>query len=260
MSANEDFILDIVARYLGERMGAQMSVLNDIPWKERQQLMDDGEVDVAWICGYPYVLRADKPEANIELLAAPVVRGERYRNEPVYFSDVVVRQASQFRTFADLRGASWVYNEPLSHSGYNVVRYHLASLGLSWDFFGRMVESGYHLSSLQKVLRGEADASAIDSIVLELEAIRNPGLMAQLRIVESLGPSPIPPFVASKTLSPELRMILADLLTHMSEEDSGRAALSRAHMLRVSHVEDKDYDSIRRMYREGMGLINRQPK
>lgn len=255
MSANEDFMFDAVAQYLGHRTRERISVLDQIPWKERERMMDEGEVDVAWICGYPYVLRADNPGARIELLAAPVVQGERYKNKPVYFSDVIVHRDSQFLSFADLKGSSWVYNEPFSHSGYNVVQYHLASLGLSWKFFGKVVESGAHLTSLGMVLRREVDASAIDSIVLEIEARRNPELMAELRIVESLGPSPIPPFVVSKRLPPEMREMLGQLLTGMSEDPSGRVALAEAHMSRLACVRDADYGSIRYMHRVGMKAL-----
>jgi phosphonate transport system substrate-binding protein len=91
--------------------------------------------------------------------------GACYKDRPVYFSDVVVRRDSKFHTFADLRGASWAYNEPGSHSGYNVVGYHLATLGEGSGYFGQVVESGAHQVSLQMILDGRIDASAIDSLV-----------------------------------------------------------------------------------------------
>jgi ABC-type phosphate/phosphonate transport system substrate-binding protein len=31
-------------------------------------------------------------------------------------------QDSPYRTFADLQGCRWAYNEPNSHSGYNITR------------------------------------------------------------------------------------------------------------------------------------------
>jgi len=67
-------------------------------------------------------MRLDPPP--VELLAAPVLEGERYRDQPIYFSDVIVARRNPARSFADLRGASWSYNDPDSHSGYGVVLYH----------------------------------------------------------------------------------------------------------------------------------------
>jgi phosphonate transport system substrate-binding protein len=155
MSENENFIFEAIAQYIGKQIGVPVQVIDRISWKEREGLLDSGKIDVAWICGLPYVLRADRSDPEIELLAAPVMSGERYLNRPIYFSDVVVHQDSQFRQFADLKGASWAYNEPFSHSGYNVVRYHLAAIGQTGKYFGRVVESGSHLRSLQMILKHE---------------------------------------------------------------------------------------------------------
>ncbi|MEJ2750807.1 MAG: PhnD/SsuA/transferrin family substrate-binding protein [Anaerolineae bacterium] len=116
---NADFLIRDLADYVGRRLHIPTQFVNDIPWPERERRLDAGEIDICWICGLPYVLKADRPEAVIELLAAPVMAGARYQDRPVYFSDVVVHRDSPFRRFADLRGASWAYNEPGSQSGYN---------------------------------------------------------------------------------------------------------------------------------------------
>ena len=65
----------------------------------------------------------------MELLAVPVPAGSRYCGQPVYFSDVIVRERVPFEVLTELRGAVWAYNEPRSHSGYNVVRAYLSRLG-----------------------------------------------------------------------------------------------------------------------------------
>ena len=104
----------------------------------------------------------------MELLAVPVPAGPRYHGRPIYFSDVIVRKQSPFQTFADLRGAAWAYNEPRTlHSGYNVVRAYLAELGERDGYFGGVVESGAHQPSIEMIVDGRADCSAIDSTVLE---------------------------------------------------------------------------------------------
>jgi phosphonate transport system substrate-binding protein len=108
MAENADFICRAITQYIAARLGITAEFINDIPWQERERLLDAGRIQVCWICGLPYVWKAADPLAQIELLAAPVMSGERYRERPIYFSDVVVHQGSSFRTFADLRGASWV--------------------------------------------------------------------------------------------------------------------------------------------------------
>jgi len=92
-----------------------------------------------------------------------VLDGDRYGGRPIYFSDVIVHRDSAFRSFADLRGRSWAYNEPLSHSGYGITRYHLLRMGETGGYFGEVIEAGFHEESIRMVARGEVHASAIDS-------------------------------------------------------------------------------------------------
>jgi phosphonate transport system substrate-binding protein len=250
MAENADFVVAGIVRYLDDRLGAGAKLVADRPWQERQEMLDAGRVHAAWICGLPYVQRADQPDSRIELLAAPVMRGERYQDRPIYFSDVVVRRDSEFRSFADVRGGSWAYNEPGSHSGYNVVRYHLATMGETWDYFDRVVESGAHQTSLRMILEGEIDASAIDSTVLELELEKDPAISSKIRVVETLGPSPIPPWVILRSLPERRRETVRELLIGMDEDDEGRAILAEGPVARFAYVEDSDYDPIRRMARE----------
>src|SRR5262245_48443164 len=168
MAENADFICRQITQYIAERLKIAAEFINDMPWQERERLLDAGQIHVCWICGLPYVWKADQPVSRIELLAAPVMSGERYRNRPIYFSDVVVHRESDFKTIADLRGASWVYNESRSHSGFNLVRYHLASQGETWEYFSQVRASGAHQPSLQRSLHNEDDVSAIDSTVFAL--------------------------------------------------------------------------------------------
>src|SRR5205085_1511645 len=66
-----------------------------------------GQVDLAFICGLPYIELARRDGNLFEPIAAPVLKAKRYGGKPIYFSDVVVRRDGPFRSFADLRGRSW---------------------------------------------------------------------------------------------------------------------------------------------------------
>src|SRR5947209_6221788 len=58
-----------------------------------RDLADD---DLAFVCGLAYVALGD----GLAAVAAPVPSGARYGGRPVYFSDVVVRRDSVFRSFS----------------------------------------------------------------------------------------------------------------------------------------------------------------
>src|SRR5215213_5608047 len=86
-----------VAAYVAERLSIPTAFVNNIAWQAREQMFDADEIQVAWICGAPYVWKADCAAA-IELLAAPVMAAARYQGQPVYYSDIVVHRASRFQT------------------------------------------------------------------------------------------------------------------------------------------------------------------
>jgi phosphonate transport system substrate-binding protein len=248
---NMDFLTRDLAVYISEHLSVRVRAALDVPWQEREALFDASLIDVCWICGLPYVRKASKPNSIVELLAAPVMQGARYLGQPIYYSDVVVRNSSPFQTLDDLRGTTWAYNEPGSHSGYNLVRYILAIRNKTSDFFSQVIQSGAHQISLQMILDGEVDASAIDSTVLELEMLNDPTIRERIRIIDTFGPSPIPPWVISKNISPEWRTALRNLFLTMHHDPAGQAVLAKAHMLRFTAIADADYDPIRTMTRKG---------
>lgn len=249
MSENEAFMLKAVADYAGARLGLPVTV-SDLPaWAEREAAFDRGDIDVVWICGLPYVWKADRQGNDIELLAAPVIAGDRYRDQPIYFSEVLVRADSGYRRFEDLRGGRWGFNEPGSHSGYNIARHRLSGLDAPERFFGQTVMTGSHLASLSAILDGHIDASAIDSIVLELYLRDHPADTARFRSLETLGPSPIPPLVIRRSVPAELRAELRRLLLEMHLEAQGQAALAGGPVRRYAGVSDTDYDPIRQVDR-----------
>lgn len=141
--------------------------------------LTSGEVDLAFVCAPSYLaLRRE-----VRLIAAPVSTDPRASGRPVYFSDVVVRDA------VELRAARWALNDAASLSGYRSV---VEAFGVS--VLERAIVSGSHLASLELVASGAADAAAIDSNVLRLFP------KPSLRVATTLGPFPIQPLVARKAL------------------------------------------------------------
>ncbi len=250
LAANTHAAGRAVTAYIGRRLGVATVFDVDIRWQERERLLDRGQIHLGWICGLLYVVKAARPDPQLALLAAPVMRHPRYRGQPIYHSESLVRHDSPFHSFDDLKGARWVYNEPGSYSGYVVVCNHLVKRGESLDYFGSVLKSGSHLNSLQMVLDGRADFTALDSTVLDYVSMRWPGLARKLRVVETLGPSPIPPWVVSVGLPQDLRRRLDQLLLTMHLDPEGRRALTVGDISQFVGVSDSDYQAIRDVARE----------
>jgi phosphonate transport system substrate-binding protein len=245
LAANTDRTCSAVADYLSDRLQVGAEYVDNISWQERERLLDSGEIHVAWVCGLLYAWKVSQPGCSLQLLAAPVVNDDRYQNSPIYYSDVIVHRKSQIRTFEDLRGRSLAFNESQSYSGFHVVRWYLATLGESNGYFGRLVESGAHSASLQLVLSREVEATAVDSTLLDWELRRDPSLKREIRVVETLGPSPVPPWVISSKLPSKLRRKVNKLLLQMHNDPGGRRSLAFGQLSRFVAAEDQDYDPIR---------------
>jgi phosphonate transport system substrate-binding protein len=231
-----------IARYVGARLGVATELVVGSAYAE----MAAG-ADVGFICSLPYVELKDRHGLDLEPLVAPVLSGPRYGGRPIYYSDIIVHVDSPWQTFADLRGRSWAYNEPLSHSGYGIMRYRLVQLGESRGYFGRVVEAGWHERAIRLVCSGEVDASAIDSQVLAVALRDQPSLAGRLRVIDTLGPSPIQPIVASPSLSAGLKADLRGVLAEMGEDPIAWDWLAHGFVERLVAVTDATYDVIRVM-------------
>ncbi|HSF80378.1 MAG TPA: PhnD/SsuA/transferrin family substrate-binding protein [Anaerolineales bacterium] len=251
---NQDHIPAALAAYLESRLGIQTEFVSALTWQERERLLDAGQIDIGWICGLPYIQMADRPGAQVELLAAPVMRDARYKNQPIYFSDVIVHHESRYRSFEDLRGCRWAYNEPNSHSGYNLTRYMLAQRGETAGFFGPVIPAGSHQAALQMLLAGQIDATAIDSTVLEVELDTIPSIAGQIRIISTWGPSPIPPWVIQKKLPAEIKSAIQKELLRMEVVAEGKEVLASLGLRRFAQVSDRDYDLIRAMFHKALAV------
>jgi ABC-type phosphate/phosphonate transport system substrate-binding protein len=183
----------------------------------------------------------------VEPLAAPVLAGDRYAGRPVYYSDVIVRHDSRIIRLEELRGCSWAYNDPASHSGYTVTLYSLVTMGAGPGFLGPVVEAGYHQRAIRLVAAGAVDAAAIDSQVLAIELRDHFRLADGLRVVGSFGPSTIQPVVAASRLPQELKDQAREVLVTLVDDPSARPMLDHGFIERFVAINDGAYDDIRAM-------------
>jgi phosphonate transport system substrate-binding protein len=222
----EQVSLRIETRASGPRRGSECSTFGD-------------KVDVAFMCAPSFIwLRGLRPPPAELLGVAPVFDDERNAGRPVYFCDVIVRDDAPIRTFSDLRGSAWAYNDKSSLSGYYGLLDKLAASGKDENFFGSVTCSGSHLDSIQAVLQGEADAAAIDSNVLRIRLRETPTLRNALRVIESWGPYPIQPIVVNSNLDPNLKDQLRTAFFATNNNDRARRILQRfglSHFVAADH-------------------------
>src|SRR5215216_2799025 len=126
-----------VYRFLADQIAHQLSRPVQLVVGSSFDQFERGQVDLGVICGLPYVWLADRRPPPVEPLAAPVLAGDRYAGRPIYYSDVIVPHDSPISCLEELRGCTWAYNEPTSHSGHTVTLHALVRMGAQPGFFTR---------------------------------------------------------------------------------------------------------------------------
>lgn len=236
-------VYEAVTEEVGRRLGIETELFIETDYEACAR----DENEVCFVCSLPYAEFERQGIAPAIPIAAPVLMGERYAGRPIYFSDVIVHRDSPFQSFLDLRGHSWAYNEPLSHSGYGITRYHPVEIGETHGFFSEVIEAGFHETSMRLVAAQEVDASAIDSQVLAMAMRDHPSLARSRRIIDSFGPSTIQPVAVSKRVPVKLCAEIQQVLMTMHEDPATRELLALGMVERFAPVDASSYDDIRMM-------------
>lgn len=225
--------------YIGEKIGRAVEFVDRDGYAAVNKLVADGDVDLAFVCGGPYV--AGHREFGMELLAAPQAYGRT-----VYYSYLIVPAASQVTSLAGLRGGSFAFTDPLSNTGKLVPTFLLAERGETPEsFFSTVSYSGSHDKSIRAVAGGLVDGAAVDSLIWEYLSRIEPALTGKTRIIVKSAPYGMPPVVVPKGLDPALKERLRSVLLQAHADERGREILAGMMIDRFVPVSDSDYDSIR---------------
>jgi phosphonate transport system substrate-binding protein len=237
---------EAVSTYLSGVLGVKTHLVQSEYDSLEDPMMLQDRLDIAFICGLPFARRHRVVPNQLQALVAPVMQASRYDNRPIYFSDIIVQAESNLKCFDDLKGKTWCYNDLGSNSGYNLVRQRLIQAGYPSNFFGRVIPSGSHQRSIKLVVDGQADCSAIDSTVLEQELRDLPQLSHHLRVIDSIGPCPMPPVVAAQHLGSALMGTIQSALCQPDKEL--HAAMKRSHIQHYVAVQSQDYEPLAILY------------
>jgi phosphonate transport system substrate-binding protein len=237
-----------ITTYLSRVLGLEIKLNQGECDPLEDPLLLQDQIDLAFICGLPLIRYCQVVSDQLQTLVAPVMQLSRYYNRPIYFADVIVNADSNIKAFADLAGKTLCYNDLGSNSGYNLLRYKLLQERYPLDFFGKTIQSGSHQRSIRWITEGLADFAAIDSVVLEQELRDFPELSKHLRVIEVLGPSPMPPLVVAQRLGKPLigQMQLALLQADVKLQKS----MKQVGVKRFATVELEDYRVLGQIYSE----------
>jgi phosphonate transport system substrate-binding protein len=225
--------------YLGKELNRPVELVQRRTYAEINELIKNGEVDMAFVCTSAYVIGAR--EFGLELLVAPQVGGKT-----VYYSLLIVPDDSQNGSMADLRDGIFAFTDPMSNSGRN----YPTQLVLEMDqtpeqFFRRTFFTYSHDDAIRAVANGVADGAAVDSLVYAYTVSREPELGQKTKVVHSSPPFGIPPVVIGPHVRPQSKAELVAILMAMHDNLAGRSALATAGIDSFVPIDDSAYETVR---------------
>ena len=223
--------------YLTTHLGEPVKFVQRQTYKEITELLLAGQLDAAWLCGYPYVTH----RSELKLLSVPIFRGS-----PKYHSYLIVPAAdTKSRGLLDLKRKVFVYSDPDSNSGYLYPQVGLINAGIDPRyFFTKTFFAWSHRGVVTAVADGLAQGGAVDSYVWETLAEKEPELSSRTRVVSKSPEYGFPPLVIPRNLERRRAGKLQQALLEMSSDPVGTELLHRLNLGGFIVGSDELYDGI----------------
>jgi phosphonate transport system substrate-binding protein len=234
---NDLELLSALKSYLEEATGQSVQLVLRRTYEEITTLLVSGQLDAAWICGYPFVTFRDR----LDLLAVPVWRGK-----PLYQSYIITGAENPTASFDDLRGSVHAFSDPNSNSGYLVTAALLAEQGLRPErFFSRVFFTYGHRNVVRAVASGLAESGSVDGYVWEVMSAVEPALTQATRILRKSELLGFPPIATPRNALARAEVrALQGAFVNMENGDMGRTILRLLHLDRFALATPDLFDTI----------------
>jgi len=193
--------MDVLAAYLGEQTGDQVTALVTADYAELAQRLREGSVDIAWINTLNYVkIKAELP--GVQYIATYMETNESTgKPTPYYQSYIVALRESGLTKLADIQGKRFAFTDTGSTSGYAYPAMLLRNNGIDPDrYCSKVFFLKKHDRVVEALLQGSVDAGAMSDGTY-FEARRRYG--DRFVILAQSDPIPLDALVAPKTLPAE---------------------------------------------------------
>lgn len=234
---NDFDLLRGLRHYLSHATGRDVELVTRRTYQEVTSLLVSGELDAAWICGYPFVKFRDA----LDIVAVP-----NWNGRPYYRSYLIVGSDRVVESVEGLRGDIHAYSDPDSNSGYLVTQALLHALDLSPNRFFRDAMFTYgHRNVIRAVASRLAQSGSVDGYVWEVMREIEPELVNRTRILRRSEWLGFPPVAANRRVAQTEKMqSLSQAFLAMSESEEGRDVLRMLRLTGFSLPEDEIYQSI----------------
>lgn len=201
------------------------------------ELMFGGQLEAAWICGYPYV----QHQSRLQLLPMPI-----YQGKPLYQSYLIRPRGATggVEGWGDLKGKVLAYSDPLSNSGWLVPQAQLRAAGVAPRDLRRGFFTHGHRNVAEAVAARLAQAGCIDGYVWETMRRQKMAAVEQTEVIWKSPPYAFPPLVTRNGVPDDIVASLRTALVRMKDDSEGRSLLEALNLDEFRHEGHKLFDSI----------------
>jgi phosphonate transport system substrate-binding protein len=228
------------ATYLSAVVGMRVEFVSRRSYRDIMALLRAGELEAAWICGFPWVVN----KAYLRGLSIPL-----YKNQPLYQSYLIVPTSeTTTASLVQMRGKVFAYSDPDSNSGCLVPRTTLMKAGIEPEtHFSRSFYTWGHRNVVNAVATGLAQGGAVDGYVWDTLQFVAPSLVAKTRVAWRSDFHGFPPLAVRGSLDTDTERRLRGALLGMADDANGKRLLAELNLTGFGRFQPEVFDSIARL-------------
>jgi phosphonate transport system substrate-binding protein len=226
---NDLELLTQLRSYLSRKCGTEVQLVQRRTYEEITTLLLSGQLDAAWICGYPFA----QYKSELALVAVP-----EWHGKPLYQSYIIVPLNREAHSIDDLKGDLHAFSDPNSNSGYLVTTALLAERHQRPEsFFRKTIFTYGHRNVVRAVASGLAQSGSVDGYVWEVMAELEPELTSKTKVLQKSEELGFPPVACLRKNSEDQRIVaLRNALIEMKDDVEGQGIL---RLLRLDGFADE---------------------
>jgi len=221
-----------MAKDFSRHLGMEVVLATSTTYERFSELLDNQKFDIAFVQPFEYIRIAERfgylPLAT---------RTEKLNGLIVTLKD------SPIKTIKDLKDKR-IALPPESAAVSILIRNHLQTNGLNPDKDVKLTHHRSHVSCMQKVVIGEADACGTAAPSVRFFESK---MQVQLKTIATSREIPSSLFVIHPRVPASKRTLLRDRIINWSNTDEGKAILNRGALTPFIITSDADYNVVREL-------------
>jgi len=199
-------------RYLAEALGHPFELTVTTDWAGIAVALANGQVDVAWMGPWGYVLAKDR--AGAEALAVV-----DYQGKPTYYAVIIAQPGLKIDRFPeDAKGMSISFADAGSTSGWLIPSYWFKTQGIDPKTYFKYRDGASHPANDIAVATGQVDLATDYNRNLDAMIAAGRIKADQVKVVWQSEPLPNDALAVRKDLDPQLRQAITDAVLAITPE------------------------------------------